>query len=136
MIKAPDIENKTHFFNLPRRKIRYWCFRFQHEEANQVSSNGAPPGLREHFEKTPGFTGWDQFAVSWDLPHLKNCNQGGAPAIGTFCTCAFKIVPLKMVLRSFSVWEEWNRAIRRDAPVLKLKGKQSKGQAKSLSKEM
>ena len=135
-IRVPNIEQKTHIFNLSRSKVRYWCFRFRKEIVDGTDSNGAPAGLREHFEKLPGFTGWKEFAVSWDLPHLANCDQSGNPAIGTYCSCARHAVPLTIVGRLFSVWDEWRAKIKKDVPVLKIKGKHRKNQAKALSKDL
>jgi len=134
MIRIPDIEHKTHIFNLPRRRVRYWCFRFQTEELEGSGSNGSPPGLKDYFEKVPGFLGWKEFAVSWDLPHLDNCNYDGHPPIGISCSCSKQIVPLTVVKRLFSVWDEWKMTIRQEAPVLRIKGKHKKSQAKSISK--
>jgi hypothetical protein len=128
-----DIEQKTHIFNLPRRRIRYWCFRFRTEELYGTSSNGAPAGLREYFEKIPGFTKWEEFAVSWDLPHLDNCNYMGHPPIGLSCSCSRQIVPLVIMGRLFSIWDEWKMTIRQEAPVLKIKGSRKANQAKSIS---
>lgn len=94
---------------LQRRTVRYWCFRFRNEVLNGVPSDGAPEGLKEHFEKLEGFRGWDRFAVSWDVPHKEYCNGNG-------CICGRDIVPLEIVLRKYSVWEEWQATIRSEAP--------------------
>ena len=61
-----------------------------------VPPNGAPQGLKEHFQNLPGFTNWREFAVRWDVPP-------GDPR---------QPVPLKIVQRKFSVWEEWQATMR------------------------
>jgi hypothetical protein len=48
---------------LQRRTVRYWCFRFRNEILNGVPSDGAPEGLKEHFEQLEGFRGWNYFAT-------------------------------------------------------------------------
>lgn len=132
MIRIPNIEQKTHIFNLPRRRIRYWLYRFKNEEQGGALSNGSPDGLRDHFERLPGFDGWEQFAVSWDIPHLSNCVKS-VTQFGV-CSCSRQVVPLKIVLRDRSVADEWRQVIMREAPILKIRGRQNKNQAKSISK--
>ena len=100
----------THIFNLPRRKVRYWLFRFRTEAVEGIPANGAPEGLREYFEKYPGFIGWKAFAVSWDLPHIEGC-------LRDLCKCANEIVPLTPVSRQFSVWEEWDAQLRAEVKI-------------------
>jgi len=92
----PRIIKRSEYTRLPRRKLRYWLFRFRTEAIQSVSSNGAPAGLKEHFERLPDFTNWKEFAVRWDVPQ-------GEPS---------EIVPLEIVLRKFSVWEEWQATMR------------------------
>jgi len=87
--------------DLPRKEVRYWLFRFRKEEIDSIPSNGSPKGLKEHFENLKGFKGWKYFAVRWDLPP-------GEPS---------DIVPLEMVDRKFSVWEEWQATMRSEVKV-------------------
>ena len=78
--------------NLTKRQVRYWLFRFKTEAEGGTNSNGAPEGLREHFESQPMFGGWKKFAVDWDV------NEDS---------------PLELAYRNFSVWEEWDRVLVR-----------------------
>jgi len=107
--------------DLPRRKVRYWLFRFRNEVIEGVSSNGAPPGLKKHFENLPQFTGWEDFGVRWDLPHLEDCSHGGWYKVGESCSCANKKVPLICSPIRRSIWGEWRRTIKNEAPVLPVK---------------
>ena len=95
------IVKRSDFARLPRRKLRYWLFRFRTEEIQSVSTNGAPEGLKEFFEGLPGFTTWKEFAVRWDVPD-------GEPR---------EVVPLVIVPRKFSVWEEWQATMRQEITV-------------------
>lgn len=53
---------------LSRRNIRYWCFRFQTALRDTTSSlEGAPVGLKDHFEALDWFSTWETFAVQWDV---------------------------------------------------------------------
>lgn len=97
----PRIIKRSSFHQLPRRKLRYWLFRFRTEALQSVSTNGAPSGLKEFFEKLPGFTNWKEFAVRWDVPE-------GDPG---------ETVPLEIVPRKFSVWEEWQATMRSEVKV-------------------
>lgn len=92
---------KRPIFNLTRREVRYWLFRFRKEVLQSVSSNGSPKGLKGHFEKQKGFKTWKDFAVKWDVPP-------GEPN---------DIVPLQMMPRKFSVWEEWQATMRSEVKV-------------------
>lgn len=99
---------------LKRKQVRYWCFRFRTAVTGGASAEGAPLGLKEYFEGLESFRilkeGWKNFAVSWDLPHQNGCT-------GDPCECASTVVPLIMMPRKFSVWEEWNATIRQESPV-------------------
>ena len=59
----------TDYRELPKRKIRYWLFRFKVESQGGASANGAPIGMREYFESHQYFIGWGKFNESkgWDL---------------------------------------------------------------------
>lgn len=92
------------FYTLPRRKIRYWLFRFRNEKLEGVSSNGAPSGLKAHFEGQGLFTGWENFAVNWDIPD-------GEPA---------DFVPLIAVRRYVSVWDEWDQEMMKGTKIIPL----------------
>jgi hypothetical protein len=78
--------------NLPRRQVRYWCFRFKTEADGGVSAQGAPRGLKQRLEKEDAFEGWKNFAVTWDVDEDE---------------------PLVAIPRNFSVWEEWGRTLER-----------------------
>jgi len=97
----PRIIKRNTFARLPRRKLRYWLFRFRTQAIQSVSSNGAPKGMREYFESLPGFTDWRDFAVRWDVPP----GDHGQP------------VPLQIISRKFSVWEEWQAEMRQEVRV-------------------
>lgn len=81
---------------LPIRQVRYWCFRFKTEEAGGNKAEGAPKGLRKHFEGQEDFTGWDQFNESkgWDVK---------------------KDSPLEMKPLRFGSDELWDRELNRTA---------------------
>ena len=66
-----------------------------------VPSNGSPKGLKAHFEMQKGFKTWKDFAVKWDIPNGE----------------ANEVVPLHMVKRKFSVWEEWQATMRSEVKV-------------------
>lgn len=81
---------------MSRRQIRYWFFRFKNEldEVDGVPADGAPVGLREHYEEHPYFAGWDKFGETWDLSE-DDVEQ---------------IVPLRYTLE-----QEWNREVSASA---------------------
>lgn len=54
---------------LNRKTVRYFCFRFSTEANGGAKSEGAPDGLREHFEKLAWFQGWKNFGSTWDVVH-------------------------------------------------------------------
>ena len=87
--------------SLPRRKLRYWLYRFRTEAIESVPSNGAPEGLKAYFESLPGFSGWKDFAVKWDVPPGQ----------------ANEVVPYEIMPRKFSVWEEWQATMRAEVKV-------------------
>ena len=97
----PKIIKRNEFAQLPRRKLRYWLFRFRTEAIQSVSTNGAPKGMREFFEQLEGFTNWKEFAVRWDVPD----GDPGRP------------VQMRIVPRKFSVWEEWQATMRSEVRV-------------------
>lgn len=63
-VVAPMLGNLR---ELTRRKVRYWCFRFKTEEVEFVPCTDAPAGLKGYFESLEWFSGWKQFAVTWDV---------------------------------------------------------------------
>ena len=85
------------FQDLPRRRLRYWCYRFQNAAEGGAKVTGAPKGLQAHVEGLAGFTGWDGFARQWDLDH--------GPQIA-------------IVRRQFTVQEEWHAKLRQVVPDL------------------
>lgn len=105
-------------YNLPRRKIRYWLYKFKREAQKgsmNVGDKVPPEGLKEHFEAEEMFTGWENFAVTWDLPHVNNgCNFLN-------CKCRSQVVPLKAVRIYKSVREEWEDIVRAETRVITLK---------------
>lgn len=52
---------------LTKRQVRYWCFRFKTEALDGVPAVDAPAGLRAYFEALEWFSGWKDFALSWDV---------------------------------------------------------------------
>ena len=48
---------------LPRRKIRYWLYRFRTEATGGAKATNAPRGMKVHFESKPYFDGWDGFRI-------------------------------------------------------------------------
>jgi len=61
---------------LTRREVRYWLFRFGTEARGDAKANGAPPGLKAHFEEQMDDLNirflnkkdfWDNFAKKWDV---------------------------------------------------------------------
>jgi len=92
---------------LPRRKVRYWLFRFRTEAEGGPKATGAPRGMRKYFEEQEGFGGWIDFAVTWDV----NPEE-----------------PLQIVPRRFSVWEEWDATLNmvlRDMPGVDTSGSEA-----------
>jgi hypothetical protein len=84
------------FKSLPRRQIRYYCFRLRTEVEGGAKAEPLPEGFKEHFEKQEVFYGWRAFGASWDVS---------------------KVDPLKAVSRQFTIHEEWNATLRRVTPV-------------------
>lgn len=85
--------------DLPRSKVRYWCFRFKTEEDGGADASDAPKGLKKLFEDMRWFTKWTEFGITWDVDEND----------------AFDIVPLKTSLE-----EQWNTeamASMRELPV-------------------
>ena len=91
---------------LTRREVRYWLFRFGTEARGDAKANGAPPGLKAHFEEQMDDLNirflnkkdfWDNFAKKWDVDEDDY----------------WSVVPSK-----FSVWDEWEAVLRQVAPVL------------------
>lgn len=84
--------------DLPRRKVRYWLFRFRTElEEDGANADDAPEGLREHFEGLEWFQGWGKFGFTWDV-HEED---------------KFRIVPLHA-----SLHDQWNKTIEEKVPEL------------------
>lgn len=85
--------------SLPRRKIRYWLFRFQTEATvEDAPATGAPEGLREFYEEQEWFGGWADFSVKWDISEDQS----------------HRIVPLRASL--VSTWDEEAYAEARELP--------------------
>lgn len=82
---------------LSRRDVRYWCFRFQTELDGGVKAKGAPRGLKKYMEHQEEFRGWNEFAKTWDVSHTQS---------------------LVVIERYFSVWEQWEAKLRREAKPL------------------
>lgn len=108
--------------DMKRRHIRYWLYKYKKEtlEGKSGLSNGAPKGLKEHFEAEPLFTGWENFAVNWDLPHAEK----GCTIVS--CTCGLEVVPLKAVRRYKSMTEEWDDLIMTQTKVIQISPKGEK----------
>jgi hypothetical protein len=94
---AEAVSKPSNAINHLKRRIRYYCFEKQR-------GNWAPVKLIRHFEKQPDFTGWDRFAVDWDV---------------------VKASPYKARWRKFSIHEEWEAELRRVVPDLPPTHKQS-----------
>jgi hypothetical protein len=91
-------------------------FRFRNEALGGSDSNGAPEGLKEHFEKQKLFTGWGNFAVNWDIPHATGCRRA---EVGENCDCSREPVKRMMAVRRYeSVWDQWDEKMRKEVPVL------------------
>jgi hypothetical protein len=102
---------------MQRRKIRYWLYKYKKEalEGRADLSNGAPKGLKEHFEGQSLFTGWENFAENWDLPHVrKGCTL-------LTCLCASEVVPLEAVRRYKGINEEWDDLLMTQTKVISMK---------------
>jgi hypothetical protein len=85
-------------YNLPRREIRYWCFRLSTEALGGAPSTGIPDGLKEYFEALPWFSSWENFGITWDVKDDK----------------PLEIIPLKQSLE-----KSWNAELAhlaRDLP--------------------
>jgi hypothetical protein len=80
------------YLELPGRQVRYWLYRFRTEANGGAKSNGAPRGLKQYFEKQPGFRGWKEFANTWDID---------------------KDDPLKIYSRRFTELQEWEATLDR-----------------------
>ena len=97
---AKALSRPSNSLNSIKRRIRYYCFEKQR-------GNWAPVKLVRHFEKEELFTGWDKFAVDWDV--VKNN-------------------PTKARWRKFSIHEEWEAELRRVVPDLPVDPKYTQGQ--------
>lgn len=88
---------------LPRRRLRYWCYRLRNAATGGAKSEGIPKGLQPHYERLASFEplgGWAGFGNTWDLGQED---------------------PLTIVTRRFSVEEEWNATLRQVVPELPAK---------------
>jgi len=95
--------------------MRYWLFRIRNEATGGSDANGAPEGLKQHFENQKLFTGWENFAVNWDIPHTTGCRR---VKVGENCDCSSSPVKRPRAVRRYkSVWEEWDDRLRTEAPV-------------------
>ncbi len=84
------LSKPSNALNYIKRRIRYFCFEKQR-------GNWAPVRLVRHFEAQKEFTGWENFAVNWDV---------------------VKSNPTKARWRKFSIHEEWEAELRRVVPDL------------------
>ena len=91
------LSKPSNAINYIKRRIRYYCFEKQR-------GNWAPVKLVRHMESQEEFTGWDRFAVDWDV---------------------VKSNPLKARWRKFSIHEEWEAELRRVVPDLPSTRKQT-----------
>lgn len=93
-LPQPDIDRAlskpSNSLNYIKRRIRYFCFEKQR-------GNWAPPEMISIMESQREFTGWDRFAVDWDV---------------------VKSNPLTVRWRKFSIHEEWEAELRRVVPDL------------------
>lgn len=48
--------------DMPRSDIRYRLYRIRNDK--EVDPND---GIRDYYEAQPGFTGWNDFAIRWDI---------------------------------------------------------------------
>jgi hypothetical protein len=92
-----------------RRKVRYWMFRLQKQadeasRGNEHNIDGIPDGLREHYEDTIGFAGWENFGVNWDVRGDLHKDPEGS---------FLDIIP-----RRFSIHQEWNSQLLKGAKTL------------------
>lgn len=101
----PEITNKTELRlrKLPRKVVRYWCFRYRTAEEGGAAANGGPSGLKAFMEGREGFTSWSQFGVTWDVREWE---------------------PLVIKARSRSIEVEWNTEAMASARELPLKAKE------------
>lgn len=49
------------------RRLRYWCYRIQKAEGQEISVEDCPVGLKDFVEGLPGFLPWERFAITWDV---------------------------------------------------------------------
>jgi hypothetical protein len=98
----PEITDKTELRlrKLPRKVVRYWCFRYRTAEEGGAAAHGGPAGLKAFMEGREGFTSWGQFGVTWDVRDWE---------------------PLVIKARSRSLEVEWNTEAMNSARPLPLK---------------
>ena len=53
--------------DMPRTDIRYRLYRLRNNK--EVDPND---GIREYYEAQPGFSGWNKFAIDWDIGQDEN----------------------------------------------------------------
>lgn len=72
-LSTDESNRKDHNIKQVRRQVRYWCFRFKTEESGACKADGAPKGIRKHFEDNDYFLGWKNFNESngWDVSHTE-----------------------------------------------------------------
>ncbi len=107
-----ELEKKGEPFALlqVKRRTRYYCFSMKTKVIDVSNSIRVPKKLINFFESHPGFEGWQNFGVTWDIK---------------------KQDPLDIFYRNFSVNQEWDATIRRVVPelpvdrVMRQKGPQS-----------
>ena len=88
--------------NLTKRQIRYWCFRFRTEAEGGVSADGAPIGLKEHFEELEWFSEWKDFSLTWDVKEDS---------------------PLEMIRLKENAEDEWQKVVEANAKELNVREK-------------
>lgn len=75
-----------------RHDVRYACFRMQTYSSGGEKAEKKHLSLAKKIEKLDGFGGWGKFARTWDISTA---------------------LPIKLVQRKWSIYEEWNQTLRR-----------------------
>ena len=79
---------------LPKTTVRYRLYRMRNNKPIDDKINNE---IIKYFESQPGFTGWNNFAITWDVDTNK---------------------PFKVIQRKYSEAEEWNAIVRQRTPDL------------------
>ena|SRR3989344_4561556 len=91
---------------LTKRQVRYWCFRFRTEDEGGAKADGAPRGLKNHFEDLEWFSDWKDFSLIWDVKEDS---------------------PLEIRRLKENAEDEWQKIVEKNAKVLVVhKGKKVK----------